>query len=68
MMRLKFLFRQYREAKVNIMIEDAKILLIDRYGLNKKIQTRCNNIYEGEKLVLIQNIVTGELKLKPRRR
>lgn len=50
------------------MIEDAKILLIDRYGLNKKIQTRCNNIYEGEKLVLIQNIVTGELKLKPRRR
>ena len=50
------------------MIEDAKKLLIDRYGLNKEIHTKHNNIFEGEKIILIENLITGELKIKPRRR
>jgi hypothetical protein len=50
------------------MIEEAKKLLIEKYNLSNEIHTKHNNIYEGEHLVLIENIVTGELKLKPRRR
>ena len=50
------------------MIEDAKKLLIQKYELNKEIHTRHNNIYEGAKIVMIENTITGELKLKPRRR
>lgn len=50
------------------MIEEAKKLLIERYGLNKFIQTKHNNIYEGETIVLIESLLTGQLKLKPKRR
>lgn len=50
------------------MIEEAKKLLIDRYGLNKEIHTKHNNIFEGESLVLIESLLTGQLKLKPKRR
>lgn len=50
------------------MIDEIKKLLIERYGLGKEIHTRHNNIFEGEKIVLIENVITGELKLKPRRR
>lgn len=46
----------------------AKQLLIETYNLKKETFTKHNNIYEGEKLVLIENIVTGTLKLKTRRR
>lgn len=50
------------------MIEDVKRLLIQRYELNKEIHTKHNNIFEGDKITLIENVITGELKLKPRRR
>lgn len=50
------------------MIEEVKKMLIEKYNLVKEIHTRHNNIYEGDKLVLIESTVTGELKLKPRRR
>ena len=50
------------------MNTDVKILLIKNFELNKKTQTKHNNIYEGETLVLIENVVTGQLKIKPKRR
>ena len=50
------------------VIEEIKRLLAERYELNKEIHTKHNNIYEGAKIVMIENIITGELKLKPRRR
>lgn len=50
------------------MIDAIKKLLIERYELKKEIHTRHNNIFEGKSIVLIENVVTGELKLKPRRR
>ncbi len=50
------------------MIIDAKKLLIETFELNKQTQSKHNNIYEGETLVLIENVVTGQLKLKPKRR
>lgn len=49
-------------------IEGAKLLLINKFELNREIQTKHNNIFEGEKITLIENVITGELKLKPRRR
>jgi len=48
------------------MIEKIKEQLIVKYRLSREIQTKHNNIYEGEKL--IENIITGDLKIKPRRR
>jgi|LSQX01.2.fsa_nt_gb hypothetical protein len=50
------------------MIEEIKRLLIERYDLSSEIHTRHNNIYEGKSIVLIESVITGELKLKPRRR
>ena len=46
------------------MIEEAKILLIVRYGLKLAHKTKHNNIYTSQDVVLIENIVTGDLKLK----
>lgn len=51
-----------------IMIEQIKDQLINKYELDRLIQTRHNNIFEGEKIILIENLITGELKIKPRRR
>lgn len=50
------------------MIEEIKKYIIERYKLDKEIHTKHNNIYEGDKIVLIENVITGELKLKIRRR
>jgi len=50
------------------MIDEIKKLLIERYELKKEIHTRHNNIFEGKSIVLIESVITGELKLKPRRR
>lgn len=50
------------------MIEEIKKTLIEKYKLSKEFQTKHNNIYEGEKITLIENAITGELKIKPRRR
>jgi hypothetical protein len=50
------------------MIEEVKKLIIERYELDKEIRTRHNNIFEGEKIVLIESTISGELKIKPRRR
>ncbi|HCS74574.1 MAG TPA: hypothetical protein DIW17_11965, partial [Clostridiales bacterium] len=53
------------------MIEDAvKIItetknsLIEKYEMKKITTTRNNVIWGTEKVVLIQNMTTGELKLK----
>jgi hypothetical protein len=53
------------------MIEDAvKIItetknsLIEKYAMKKITTTRNNVIWGTEKVVLIQNMTTGELKLK----
>ena len=50
------------------MIEQIKEQIIVAYNLNREIQTKHNNIFEGDKITLIENTVTGELKIKPRRR
>lgn len=50
------------------MIEQIKKELIRRHDLSREIQTKHNNIYEGEKITLIENTITGEIKIKPRRR
>ena len=50
------------------MIEEIKEQLIVKYRLSREIQTKHNNIYEGEKITLIENTITGDLKIKPRRR
>jgi hypothetical protein len=50
------------------MIEQVKELIIVKYRLSREIQTKHNNIYEGAKITLIENTITGELKIKPRRR
>jgi len=54
-----------------IMIEDAvKIItdtrnsLIEKYEMKKITTTRNNIIWGTEEVVLIQNMTTGELKLK----
>ncbi|MPM90070.1 hypothetical protein SDC9_137186 [bioreactor metagenome] len=50
------------------MVEQIKEQLIIKYRLSREIHTKHNNIYEGEKITLIENTITGELKIKPRRR
>lgn len=54
-----------------IMIEDAvKIItdtrnsLIEKYSMKKIVTTRNNIIWGIDEVVLIQNMTTGELKLK----
>jgi hypothetical protein len=53
------------------MIEDAVMIitetknsLIEKYAMKKIITTRNNVIWGTEEVVLIQNMTTGELKLK----
>lgn len=50
------------------MIEQIKEQIIIKYDLSREIRTKHNNIYEGEKITLIENAITGEIKIKPRRR
>ena len=54
-----------------IMIEDAVMIitetknsLIEKYAMKKITTTRNNVIWGTEEVVLIQNMTTGELKLK----
>lgn len=49
-------------------MEEAKRILIDKFQLKHEILTRHNRIYEGIEVVLIENLITSELKVKPRKR
>lgn len=62
--------RTYLKGEL-IMIEDAvKIItdtrnsLIEKYEMKKIVTTRNNIIWGIDEVVLIQNMTTGELKLK----
>lgn len=50
--------------EANRIITETKNNLIEKYALEKKATTRNNLIYGNKDVVLIQNIVTGELKFK----
>lgn len=50
------------------MLEEIKNYIIKNYQLNEAIHTKHNNVYEGERIVLIESVVSGELKIKARRR
>lgn len=45
-------------------INDIRDGIIKEYDLNRKKITRNNIIYLNDELVLIQNITTGDLKVK----
>ncbi len=50
-------------------ITEIKESIIQKYGLNKETKTKHNNIYQGSSnLVLIENTLTGQLKIKLDRR
>jgi len=38
--------------------------VIEKYALNERIRTKNNIIFRNEEIVLIQNIATGDLKIK----
>lgn len=46
------------------IITDTKNSLIEKYAMKKITTTRNNVIWGTEEVVLIQNMTTGELKLK----
>jgi hypothetical protein len=47
-----------------IEINDIKNYIIKKYSLKEKIRTKNNLIYRNDKIVLIENIFTGDLKVK----
>ncbi len=38
--------------------------IIEKYGLNERIRTKNNLVYKNNEIVLIENVVTGDLKVK----
>lgn len=46
------------------MIDDLRREIVKRFALTNKVQTRHNNIYKNDQIVLIQNQTTGDLKIK----
>lgn len=46
------------------IITDTRNSLIEKYAMKKITTTRNNVIWGTEEVVLIQNMTTGELKLK----
>jgi len=46
------------------IITDTRNSLIEKYAMKKIITTRNNIIWGIDEVVLIQNMTTGELKLK----
>jgi hypothetical protein len=47
-----------------IEINDIKNYIIKKYSLKEKIRTKNNLIYRNDKIVLIDNIFTGDLNVK----
>jgi len=47
-----------------IEINDIKNYIIKKYSLKEKIRTKNNLIYRNDKIVLIENMFTGDLKVK----
>ncbi len=47
-----------------IEINEIKNYIIKKYSLKEKIRTKNNLIYRNDKIVLIENIFTGDLKVK----
>jgi hypothetical protein len=45
-------------------IDEIKVGVIKKYGLDDRIRTKNNIIFRNEEIVLIQNIATGDLKIK----
>lgn len=46
------------------MIDDLRREIVKRFALTNEVQTRNNNIYKNDQIVLIQNQTTGEIKVK----
>jgi len=38
--------------------------VIEKYALNERIRTKHNLVYKNNEIVLIENIATGDLKIK----
>ena len=47
-----------------IEINEIKNFIVKKYSLKEKIRTKNNLIYRNDKIVLIENIFTGDLKVK----
>jgi len=47
-----------------IEINEIKNYIVKKYSLKEKIRTKNNLIYRNDKIVLIENIFTGDLKVK----
>jgi len=47
-----------------IKIVEIRKHIVWRYGLDTTIRTKNNIIYKNDDLVLIENVVTGDLKIK----
>jgi len=45
-------------------IDEIKVGVIKKYGLDDRIRTKNNLVYKNNEIVLIQNIATGDLKIK----
>jgi hypothetical protein len=52
--------------KINALdqLEKIKTSLIEAHGLTEKITTRNNIIYRNNEIALIENLPTGDLKIK----
>lgn len=47
-----------------IKIGEIRKYIVKKYGLDTKIRTKNNIIYKNDDIVLIENVVTGDLKIK----
>ena len=47
-----------------IKIGEIRKYIVKKYGLDTTIRTKNNIIYKNDDLVLIENVVTGDLKIK----
>jgi len=45
-------------------VNEIRKYVIEKYSLNETIKTRNNIIYRNDDIVLIENVVTGDLKIK----
>ena len=46
------------------ILSEIRNAVIEKYALNERIRTKNNIIYRNEEIVLIENIATGDLKIK----
>jgi len=45
-------------------VNEIRRYIVEKYSLNDRIRTKNNLIYRNNEIVLIENIVTGDLKVK----